>query len=608
MPRPKRKQPPQWDDVFLEAETPKPRKTKRIATAKSRQAVKSAEPAAPKTPEPRKARGNLVDEVDELAAPPTVKKPPARKASTTRPKASTVPAAKSDSVSTAPRRRGRQPKKAPPKPAAASPPPADSVLASNNEAAGKASTEFSSDERSPSARPTAVTRGRGRGRSQSRGTSRSTQSTRAVKVRTTKSRSKTPAEDSESMFAEVSVTIDPLLRRSSPIPSPPLSPLPAHSPLASATLATSVSDTSTSITTVQRSPKATRLKAVATPARRTRASLAALTKNVETPVTVKRTRFARMPTSGIPLHSADEGVAVEASASDDEQPKELADSPQTPTRLKARPTTKVPHCNGHGNSSQSSPQTASSLEALHQAHQRIAELEKKYDNLRTLRVTEAERVLTMYKQSAEERFNHAETLLIQLQDERDVLAHQVTTLQADLATQAASQASASQEATEALVAKVQQLEAELCCTKSRMEDLETHRRLSQTHADYTLREKLKLYETLTGLSIEDVTTAEEGVQFQCAQTGKAGLLKYTLTIFDDDPESIQYDAVPAELSDAKAGQLATALPDYLLDTICFQQDVAPMFFTRTVNVLQNSSGSPGPSNSSSDALKPCTDE
>ncbi|KAJ2720949.1 hypothetical protein GGI07_004299 [Coemansia sp. Benny D115] len=229
---------------------------------------------------------------------------------------------------------------------------------------------------------------------------------------------------------------------------------------------------------------------------------------------------------------------------------------------------------------------------------------KKYNDLFELRHTKPEKDYSEFKESAEARFAAADVLIKKLRAETADMRRQIAQLKNDV-----KSGSKEDEVGESLVAAHSKMEQELkakvasekelekqvallqqevdtlthdvLVKDETIEKLEKHRKLTETSTDYNLRERLKLVQELSGLSIEDVVAEDQGVSYVCRQAGPKVSSTFVLTSFDDLPTEYQYTPC------GETSQLSV-LPDYFKEPMSFAKTAGAMFFWRMCDHLHQS--------------------
>ncbi|KAJ2602767.1 hypothetical protein H4R99_002571 [Coemansia sp. RSA 1722] len=216
--------------------------------------------------------------------------------------------------------------------------------------------------------------------------------------------------------------------------------------------------------------------------------------------------------------------------------------------------------------------------------------QKKYEELFALRQTKPEQELEKFRDSASTRFEASDRLIEKLRKEiaeaKKAKRQSSSSENSQKETPAASapvKTAAEKELEKhvALLRKdVEALTQDVLVKDETIERLEQHRKLTETSTDYNLREKLRLIQELSGLSVDDVVPEDDGVSYVCRQSGPAAHANFVLTAFDDIPDEYQY---------TPCGKTATldVLPDYLKESMSFAKPAANMFFWRLCDHLHN---------------------
>ncbi|KAJ2642922.1 hypothetical protein GGH99_008644, partial [Coemansia sp. RSA 1285] len=203
---------------------------------------------------------------------------------------------------------------------------------------------------------------------------------------------------------------------------------------------------------------------------------------------------------------------------------------------------------------------------------------EKYNELFSLRFTKAEGDYDDFRKSAEERFQAADALIDSLRKEIGDLKIQAKRKQDTTDTSAADkveematelqQRSANEKELEIQVTQLTQtvetLKHELLVKDETIEQLEQHRKLTETSTDYNLREKFKMVQEVTGFGVEDVVAEDEGVSYVCKQSGSNSSASYVLTVFDDMPNEYQYTPYGETT-------LLNSLPEYFKEPMSFER-------------------------------------
>ncbi|KAJ1731061.1 hypothetical protein LPJ61_002719 [Coemansia biformis] len=211
----------------------------------------------------------------------------------------------------------------------------------------------------------------------------------------------------------------------------------------------------------------------------------------------------------------------------------------------------------------------------------------KYEDLLELRQSQPEREYEEFRTSAQERFDAAEEVIANLRKEIAGLKLKTTQRKqaADPEAEASVRGAIEREFGKQIAVLREQVEAltqDVLVKSETIERLEKHRRLTETSTDYNLRQKLRVMEEVTGLTIDDLVAEDQGLSYICKQsagTGAgAGAAGYVLTVFDDLPGDYQY----TPFGDPPA---LARLPGYLQESISFERASAGMFFWRMCNHL-----------------------
>ncbi|KAJ1806730.1 hypothetical protein LPJ75_004981, partial [Coemansia sp. RSA 2598] len=204
--------------------------------------------------------------------------------------------------------------------------------------------------------------------------------------------------------------------------------------------------------------------------------------------------------------------------------------------------------------------------------------QKKYEELFALRQTKPEQELDKFRQSASTRFDASDKLIDKLRKEIASLKKskgkgkpseddQPKTSQASSAPAKTANEKELEKQVALLRKDVEALTQDVLVKDEAIERLEQHRKLTETSTDYNLREKLRLIQELSGLSIDDVVPEDDGVSYVCRQSGPAADATFVLTAFDDIPNEYQY---------TPCGNTTTldVLPDYLKESMSFAKPAA----------------------------------
>ncbi|KAJ1917799.1 hypothetical protein H4219_002989 [Mycoemilia scoparia] len=207
--------------------------------------------------------------------------------------------------------------------------------------------------------------------------------------------------------------------------------------------------------------------------------------------------------------------------------------------------------------------------------------QEKFETISKLRETEVEKEYQDYKKFAEKRFAAAEEKISQqlkkIQDLQDKLKS---------ATQQKPEKPAEPDDRQLKINEqeetIRKLHEDVKEANETIRRFEEHRRESMSGIDYNLRDKLRLYEQVTSFEITSVEIEDDGTSYHCKQTGPNGVLRYTLTVFDDEPDQFQYTPNLENLADQP---LSRVLPDYLRNALEFKRDFSNMFFWRVCDFL-----------------------
>ncbi|KAJ1863146.1 hypothetical protein LPJ73_000597 [Coemansia sp. RSA 2703] len=248
------------------------------------------------------------------------------------------------------------------------------------------------------------------------------------------------------------------------------------------------------------------------------------------------------------------------------------------------------------------PLDLSSPEALSSSEGDGNKWRKKYEELVLLRQTKPEKEYAEFKRGAEARFNASDMVISKLRKEVAEAKRQADQLrekskrtqsegideyEAGLKSRSKSDAKGKERGEkekelEKQVARLQEsvdaLTQDVLVKEETIAKLEKHRKLTETATDYNLREKLRMMQELSGLSIEDVVAEDQGVSYVCRQTGSNAEATYILTSMDDVPQEYQY-------SPCGSTTLLEALPEYLKEPMAFVKDASHMFFWRMCDHL-----------------------
>lgn len=218
-----------------------------------------------------------------------------------------------------------------------------------------------------------------------------------------------------------------------------------------------------------------------------------------------------------------------------------------------------------------------------------ADLEYRYDELKNLRETTAERNLRDYESASEKRSRASEKLITQLEEQLELYTSDPSSKpikRVDSAEEKAKDNLISE-----LKIKVRTLERDLSAEIENSKSLSSRLAKSsrgQTSApepsepSNSTRQSLELYEELTGMLIRKVTVEEGETTLECLHSGKNGTLHFKLVQVQSQPNLLHYKPLLDENRDRALIQL---LPEYLTDDISFKKDVAQLFFWRVLNFL-----------------------
>ncbi|OZJ05857.1 hypothetical protein BZG36_00863 [Bifiguratus adelaidae] len=230
------------------------------------------------------------------------------------------------------------------------------------------------------------------------------------------------------------------------------------------------------------------------------------------------------------------------------------------------------------------------------------ELEAKYNNLRSLRITEAEENLMEFKKALDDRIQATEKVVEQLKAENRMLEKEADTLRARANSSGhghTDELSSRERALELEINKLREnerlaeentavLHKEIQSLKRKALKLEREndnhhnaRSLEMSTGDVDGAICKDFYNDLSGVFIRDVKKTDKGLLFDCLQTGPNGTLHYYLIQLDDG-ETFEYRP---RFEDAKDEALIESLPDYMAEEISFHKSQAPVFLMRITKSL-----------------------
>ncbi|KAJ2785007.1 hypothetical protein GGI15_002073 [Coemansia interrupta] len=230
---------------------------------------------------------------------------------------------------------------------------------------------------------------------------------------------------------------------------------------------------------------------------------------------------------------------------------------------------------------------------------------KKYDELVLLRQTKPEKDYAEFKKGAEARFKASDMVITKLRKEVAEAKSQANKLREkvegaqsegngehEAGSKAGSKSKASKEKEKELerqVARLQEdvdaLTQDVLVKDETIAKLEEHRKQTETATDYNLREKLKIMQQLSGLSIKDVIVEDEGISYVCEQKGRNAEATYILTLMDEAPDEYQYSPCGDTTS-------LEVLPDYLKEPMAFVTDASHVFYWRMCDHLHQQASDP----------------
>lgn len=220
---------------------------------------------------------------------------------------------------------------------------------------------------------------------------------------------------------------------------------------------------------------------------------------------------------------------------------------------------------------------------------------KKYEDLSALRLTKPEADYEEFQKSAKNRFDAADVMVAKLKSEVKELKQKLkakdkeseegegerqaqvpNTPGGNRRPRAKTPQEKELEKEVVLLQKqVDNMAQDLLTKNQTLEKLEMHQKMTEMSTDYNLRERLKLAQELSGLSVQDVVAEDDGISYICRQNGASATASYKLTVTDEYPDEYQYAPIRDD-NDA----LPDNLPNYLRDNISFEKPSAGMFFWR----------------------------
>ncbi|RKP12321.1 chromosome segregation protein Csm1/Pcs1-domain-containing protein [Piptocephalis cylindrospora] len=183
----------------------------------------------------------------------------------------------------------------------------------------------------------------------------------------------------------------------------------------------------------------------------------------------------------------------------------------------------------------------------------------KYEELRTMRLTDAEGQFQAYRKSVEERFAATDVLIETLKGQ----------LEEARASPSSSSSSSQINTAPSSDSDISLMEAQLVEANARARTPGKQRPSGAPDGPILrdLGEVVGLFEELTGLEVTR-SQSPEGSHFDCVQTGKNGVLSFRLTRPTEDPTLFDYTP---DLDAKRDAKLLETLPGYLQDEIRFQR-------------------------------------
>ncbi|KAK9460962.1 chromosome segregation protein Csm1/Pcs1-domain-containing protein [Lipomyces oligophaga] len=203
----------------------------------------------------------------------------------------------------------------------------------------------------------------------------------------------------------------------------------------------------------------------------------------------------------------------------------------------------------------------------------------------TLKQTDAEHILELYKESSERRFSAAEELIATLKKSNSDQSQKISRLEERL-----EEALAAADEVQRLDLEVEKLSQENKMLKSKFLSTST----TTTTQSSTALDQLKddMVSDLTGLLIRDIRKEGSNVVFDCLQTGRNGGFHYKLVVPDiEDSRTCRYDEdseitlIPM-LDEKRDELLISLLPDYLTESLTFKRSATAQCFLKVSQALQ----------------------
>ncbi|KAI9140115.1 hypothetical protein BKA69DRAFT_587362 [Paraphysoderma sedebokerense] len=274
-------------------------------------------------------------------------------------------------------------------------------------------------------------------------------------------------------------------------------------------------------------------------------------------------------------------------------------STRTDTRKRKLPSLPVPPSTILGiDESKHNSRLQQDLERMTKSYKDMA---LKYDKLKELRETDAEKLYREFKVRAEERFASSEKVIANLNNE-------IRKLRSGQAQIRAEEDKVSKKERQ-LETKVDELQSQVKTLQKQLDDANAQNRMAETKQK-TIHD---LYESLTGLKMQfndqsdkDSSSSDVHIEMddhheiKCIVSGKHGELTFKLiptTMPEDDSEEqnsetevdledfTHYTYIPLISESKDSENLMELLPDYLTEEIVFDKERVNAFYWRVLNFL-----------------------
>ncbi|RKP39320.1 hypothetical protein BJ085DRAFT_32502 [Dimargaris cristalligena] len=217
------------------------------------------------------------------------------------------------------------------------------------------------------------------------------------------------------------------------------------------------------------------------------------------------------------------------------------------------------------------------------AKSQLAQAEQQYTQLRSLRVTEAEKMVEEYKRTNKDLFDHTQ-LLMKMTDEGHMRDQTIEELQGQIQALRTEQRTQQDDYLDTIRSLEERLAQKPPPPPATSIILSPARNPTKSTSS-SVAHQLELYNLLTNVDIVRVRTAAEGIEYECRQRGPSRVHHYCLSVLHSEPDKLQY--CPLVVADEKLDDGRSEVPAMLLESIEFARQDTPMFFQTMCSLLQD---------------------